>query len=410
MIYDVCIVGGGASGLMAASYLSKRGQNVCLLEGTKELGKKLSLTGNGRCNITNMYMRSSCFNSSDDSFVSKIFDVVPNERLLSILHEYGISTVDLDGYLYPRSLSAKSVVSALSRDRENLTVKYQAKVREIEKVKDVFVLKGDRVSKDMDRPVLAEARAIILSCGGASFPKTGSDGSGYKLLEKMGHKVSKILPALNSLGVKNYDSILSGVRSTADISLFIDDKAVAASHGEVQFTKTGLSGICIYEISSLASQALYDGKKVSVRLNYMGDFEDEELRSELVYRSNNLKCSVKESLNTLFPDKLISHILNKLNINADLPCDELSSKQLDLIINVITKDDFLIESIDDFKTAQTTRGGVSLDEVTEHMESRLVSNMFITGELLDCDGICGGYNLYLAFSSAIIASDRILNK
>jgi predicted Rossmann fold flavoprotein len=410
LIYDVCIIGGGASGLMAASYLSKRGKNVILLEGTKELGKKLSLTGNGRCNITNMDMRSSCFNSSDDSFVSKIFNVVSNERLLNILHEDGVSTVNLNGYLYPRSLSAKSVVSALSRQRENLTIKYQAKVREIEREDDTFVMKGDRESKEMDRPILATAKKIILCCGGASYPKTGSDGSGYKLLERMGHKVSKPLPALNALDVIDYDTKLSGVRVTSEVSLFIDGIKTKVSTGEVQFTKMGLSGICIYEISSKASEALAKGQDVSVSLNYLQDFDRESLRQEISFRFKNLNTTVLDSLNTLLPEKVLNHLIKVSGIDNELPGSKVSDSEIDRLVDNMLADSFSVGNIEDFKTAQTTHGGVSLDEIDEHMESKIVPDMFITGELLDCDGICGGYNLYLAFSSAIIAADRILNK
>ncbi|MCR4781846.1 MAG: aminoacetone oxidase family FAD-binding enzyme [Lachnospiraceae bacterium] len=410
MIIDVCIVGGGASGLMAASYLSKRGLSVCLLEGSKELGKKLSLTGNGRCNITNKDLRSSCYNSSDDSFVSKIFEAVPNERLLSIIHEFGVSTKSINGYFYPMSLSAKSVVNALSGKNKNLSILFSSKVREIVKDDSIFKLYGDRESKEKDRPLLCEAKNVILSCGGSSFPKTGSDGSGYKLLEKMGLKVNRPLPALNSLFVNDFDRSLSGVRQVGKVKLFVDENEVDNSYGEIQFTKEGLSGICIYQVSSKASKALDKNKKVEICLDYLPEMNESDVKAEIYYRYKNLEGSSKDVLNTLFPDKMINHLLNTCNIDEERESSSITDKELNLLVTTIKNDKFDIIGIDGFKTSQTTTGGLDLSEVDDNMQSKKIKNLFITGELLDCDGICGGYNLYLAFSSAIIAADRILNK
>lgn len=410
-IYDVCIIGAGASGLMAASYLSKSDLSILVLEGTKEVGKKLSLTGNGRCNITNENIRSSCFFSSDDSFVSNIFEKVPNERLLEELKKLSISVKNVNGYYYPYSFSAKSVVKAFSYSflKDNVELRLESKVREIKYENETFYLYGERSSKEEDRPLLATAKKLILSCGGESYPKTGSDGAGYKLLYRLGHSLNKTLPALCPLKVSSFDKNLSGLRQIAKNSLYIDGRLVRESEGEVQFTKEGLSGICIFELSSPAIRAMDSSKEVEIKVDYLPDFSEDDLRDELSNRFNQER-SVFDSLSTLMPDKLLNHVISAARVSGDMSATKLSENEIEAIYNAIKVDSFVIEGNDGFKAAQTTSGGVNLDEIDENMMSKLIPNLYVTGELLDVDGICGGYNLYLAFSTAVIASDRIMNK
>jgi predicted Rossmann fold flavoprotein len=415
MIYDVCIVGAGASGLFAAQYLSDMGFSIILVEGNDTAGRKLKLTGNGRCNLTNDNMESSCFYCNDDSFVNSVINKVPKNRLISEFKKIFLDTVDINGYYYPSDLSSQSVINALMTPIINSDIKivYKTKIREVMFQNGIFCTYGDKSSADVKRPLICESKKLILACGGASYPKTGSDGSGIKILEKLNLKVERPLPALVPLICNNKNiSLLKGLRHSEAINLEYKNQNVFET-GEIQYTEDGLSGIAIFQISRIAVHEIQEKTNSHIYIDHLPDYSFEELKNNIWNRfySNKYSVSVKEALNSLIPDKLITYILKELLIDEDLPASELEKENAVKLLNKIKKDKFEIIDYKGFDKAQTVSGGIDISELDRcTMEVKSIPGLYVTGEMINCDGICGGYNLHFAFSTAIIACDGIKEK
>lgn len=412
-IFDVCIVGAGASGMLSAQYLSRNGIKVLLVEGNKVLGKKLSMTGNGKCNLTNKNISEKFYHCDDKNFITNVLKEVSSNRLVKLLKDYGIFTIEKENYIYPYSMQAKSVVSSLSHFNSNVIVKNSKKVRDIQKINNIFYVYGERERKSLDRELIGCSKYVIISCGGNSYPKTGSDGSGYKLCQKIGHTIKNIVPSLLPLSCICYDKNLFGIRSDVNIFLYSNDNLIDKSSGEIQFTKDGISGICVFQISKKAVLNTLDNKKVKVICDYLPNLSENIIFDILKDKINNLpnnEGSIYLLFDTLLKDKIIYHILDKENISYDTKIKDISYNKIMALIKHIKNDIFYIDNKFDFKNAQVTGGGVSVSEVKYSMESKIMDNMYMTGEILDVDGLCGGYNLHFAFSSAIIASEDIIKK
>lgn len=416
MIYDICIVGAGASGLFAAQYLANRGMSVVLVEGNDVFGKKLKLTGSGRCNLTNEKMESSCFYCNDDSFISSIINTVPNKKLFDEFQKILLDTVNLDGYYYPADLSSQSVLNALSIPitKSDIDIIRKTKIREVKKDNDVFEVLGDKSDNKKERPVICLSRNLILSCGGASYPKTGSDGSGIKILEKLGLKVNRPLPALVPLVCNNTNiSILKGLRHTGQIKILDNDDQVITETGEIQYTEDGLSGIAIFQISRILVRRIQSGKKAELFIDHLPNIDYDELIANIKRRFSCrlYSLSVREALNSLIPDKLIDYILTELSISAESAAKKINDDMIVKISDKLKKDRFEIIDSKKLDKAQTISGGIDISELEyETMEVKSISGLYTTGEMIDCDGICGGYNLYFAFSTALMACEGIIKK
>lgn len=401
-MFDVSIVGAGAAGLFAARYLSlKSDLSVLLLEGGHSCGRKLGLTGNGKCNIGNKDMESSFYHCEDDSFLQFLRDSAGKDssRYIELLDEMGIPVSSQNGLLYPLSRSASSVVSRLLENRTKLRT--ESKVREIVRNKDSFLLYGDK--ENGKRPLLSDSRYVILAAGGASYPKTGSDGSGYKLLKKLGIDIEEPKPSLVPLVVKDFDPVLKGARARADLKLYLNDSLAAHSKGEVQFTSDGLSGICVFELSGTVVRAGED-KKVIV-LDLLPELSLYDLEEEIRHlggESSSDREELKKRLITLLPERLLDHVLNNFFKSGE--------RSLNKLAFLIKNDSYLISESKGFEQAQTTTGGARIYEIEKTMEAKKVPGLFITGELLDMDGICGGYNLTQAFLTSKLACDEIIRR
>ncbi len=416
MIYDICIVGAGASGLFAAQYLANRGMSVVLVEGNDAFGKKLRLTGNGRCNLTNEKMESSCFYCKDDSFISSIISTVPNERLFDEFKNILLDTVNLDGYYYPADVSSQSVINALSIPilKSDIKIINKTKVREVQKNDGIFTILGDKNIKASERPVICLSRKLILSCGGASYPKTGSDGSGIKILEKLGLKVTRPLPALVPLICNNRNiSMLKGLRHIGRITLLNDKNNTITETGEIQYTEDGLSGIAIFQISRIIVRKIDRGEKAELFIDHIPNMDYDELADNLKRRFSckNFSLSVQEALNSLIPGRLINYVLAELSISSDTEANKIDSNLLIRISDKLKNDRFEIAESKKLDKAQTISGGIDVSELEfETMEVKKISGLYTTGEMIDCDGICGGYNLYFAFSTSLMACEGIIKK
>ncbi|MCR4672958.1 MAG: aminoacetone oxidase family FAD-binding enzyme [Lachnospiraceae bacterium] len=419
MIFDLMVIGGGASGLAAAVTAGRLGASVLVLERMKEPGRKILASGNGRCNLTNQnissdidkearlfaaYRSDSDFSSaSDEGFIRHVISRFDSKKAEEFFASTGVLTHSRGEYVYPRSDQAKTVRDAL--------------VRACEETGSVRIITGCRV---LDIACASEgftaacedgkaftARKLILAAGGRSQEKLGSDGSGERIAASFGHHIIPSVPALCSLKTDDpgFFRAAAGVRSEGRVALYIDGEMASEEIGEIQYTSTGLSGIPVFQVSRYAGKALSSGSGVLARLDLLPDMGSEAL---FIYLSGQSKAhpdyAVLDLLSGILNEKLSFAVLEKTDIAAEKAACKLSKRELHKICNALKESSFNITGTAGFEDSQVTSGGVSLNEVDpDTMMSKLVPGLYITGELLDFDGICGGYNLHMAWATGIIA-------
>lgn len=374
--YDVAIIGGGASGLVAAITAARRGKSAIILEKNKILGRKILSTGNGRCNFTNRFMKATCYNlesDEDKAFVDSVLGRFGCMEIIRFFDELGIIPKYNNDLVYPMTNQATTVVAVLEKEIERLGVdvctEFDCKTISCDE-NDDFIVKSE----------IAEVRAkkVIASFGGKAAPTLGTDGSGNKLLRSLGHTVSFTYPAL--VGLKSNDSRLTklaGLRCQGAVTLVIDGQNIVREEGEIQFNKDGISGFPVMQLSGKASKALAE-HKVELAIDFASFLTDEQLANYMGEHQNFIGI--------------------------------LPAQVLDLQLDIDTVKECVFEIFDTygFNQAQVTAGGVPLCEVNPvTMESRICKNLYLTGELLDVDGRCGGYNLTFAFSTGIIAGQNV---
>ena len=410
-MYDVIIVGAGASGVMCALVLKNQNKNlrVLLLEKNDKIGKKLSMTGNGHCNLGNINTDISNYNSSSnlDNFENKLiikdFDflnILDNsddlESYYDYLKQFGILIRKEKDGLYPYSNQAISVCKSFERylNYLNVEVKYNYEVLNIIKEKDNFVVNDE-----------LKCKKIVIATGGKTYPKTGSTGIGYSILKNFGHNITNLYPSLTYLKT-NYKYIkdLQGVRTNAIVNLSIDGWIEESEEGQVQFTKDALSGICIFNLSRNVGKYLKENKKVKIIVDLVPDYSQLEL---LDYIKKFPSYLISDALSCIINNKLANVLAKEMKINGK-KVKELDKNKLEGICFNLKNMYFNIIETGDFNTAQVTSGGAILDEFTKSLESKKCKRLYAIGEVLDVDGKCGGYNLSWAFTSAIIVAEDIL--
>ena len=399
---DVGIIGGGASGVMAAITARRNKNNVTLLEHNSKPLKKILSTGNGKCNFTNKTVDELFYGEGQRELFNSVYSKFDLKKTLEFFDEIGIVAYEKNGYFYPNSEQAKSVYDCLSREllRNDIEVICDINITEIIKKDKFNVIFNDGNILTFDK--------LIIAAGSNAMPSSGSDGSGYGLAIKLNHTVKKPLPALCGLKCEgNEHKILSGVRCRARVSLFVNDLKVMSDEGELQHTDYGISGIPVFQISSMALRELDNKAKVKVIVDYMPAYSVEKLREMIDSRFESLSDTcVSTFLDGMFNSKLCEYILKKTcyepyfnNMVSSLNKD----KFIDTLINTVKNCEYIIKGHRGFDNCQVCSGGVVLDEVKDTLESKLVDGLYFTGEILDVDGKCGGYNLQWAWSSGFVA-------
>lgn len=396
----VVIIGGGAAGLTAAITAARRGAHVTIAEHMDRVGKKILSTGNGRCNLTNLRMEPECYRSGDAGFPMKVIEGFNVEDTLAFFRGLGIEPKDRNGYIYPNSDQASAVLDVLRLEAEHLGVRVLVSCEPgaIECTRDTYKIHTSQG--------VLEADALILAAGSKAAPATGSDGSGYELVRKLGHRVIKPLPALVQLRCQgSIYKQMAGIRTEAVVRLFADGKQLAEDKGELQLTDYGLSGIPVFQISRFGARALDEGKKVIVKVDFMPSWKDEEALGLLKKRAARMDYKTAEELLVgLLNKKLAAALLRLAGISLSQKAGELSPGQLSKLARQMKAYEAMVMSVNPFASAQVCCGGVDVHEVNAStMESKLRKNLYLAGELLDVDGICGGYNLQFAWSSGAVA-------
>lgn len=382
---QVVITGAGASGMMAAIMAARNGAAVTVLEQNEKPGKKICATGNGKCNFSNLVMPEDAYRGTHPEFVKDAFAQFSVKDTVEFFKELGIFPLDRNGYLYPRSNQAQSVVDVLCMEASHLGVK----IKTNEQVTAIETAKNGKKFQVLTKGWHYEADALILANGSKASSISGSDGSGYELAKKMGHRIIPVYPALTALKCKGPAfKTWAGVRTEGKVSLFINGKFHKSERGELQLTEYGISGIPVFQISTYAIRAVHEGEKAELRVDFLPELTEEETRELLHARKKACPYkNEKELLVGLFPDKL-SKVLT-------------SQKHL---LSAIKEFPLEVQDGMSFSQAQVCSGGVDTSQVNTHtMESKLCRNLYFAGELLDIDGTCGGYNLQWAWSSGAAA-------
>ena len=372
--------------MMAAIQAARTGAAVTLLEHNEKPGKKILATGNGRCNLTNLVQEPSRYRSSQPDFPWKIITQYPLEDTLAFFSELGIYTKDRNGWVYPYSDQAAGVAQVLELEARHQKVK----IKTTEEVTDILREDGQYLVKTATWQYPCDS--VIISCGSSASNVEGSSTTGYELAEKLGHMVVKPLPSLCGIrGKDNYYAKWAGSRMDGRITLEIDGETVGEEQGEILFTEYGISGIGVFQLSRYAVRGTDEGKIATYHLDLMPQLTKEELVKLLLDRQQaGSYKNPQELLIGLLPRKMID-VLVKKTYEPEKIAERLKDWQ------VPVKGAYALQQ------AQICSGGVDPRELTEQLESRLHPGIYFTGEVIDVDGPCGGYNLQWAWSSGAVA-------
>lgn len=398
----IAVIGGGAAGLSAAVTAlralrdNRKNGKVIIFESLPRCGKKILATGNGRCNLSNEFAENTPY-FGDGEFAKKVISLVPPKAVKEFFASLGLlCRTEEEGRIYPMSAQASSVLDALRFEAERLGAEFitETKITSVKKRGNMFLLNGKY-----------EADCVILASGGKSAPKQGSDGSGYALAESLGHTVTKIYPALVPLTAKgDFFRSLKGIRAKGEIYLEENGKIYGRQKGEIQFTDFGVSGIAVMQVSGAAALLTANGKRPVLHI----DLIPEKDKKELIKFISETAASggTKENLlSGLVPKRLGQIIMKRASKGA------LTDSAENMSFNEIGKSaellkDFPVEitGTRGFEASQVSSGGIPCREFKfSTMESKIAENFFAAGEILNVDGLCGGFNLQWAWASGITA-------
>lgn len=401
--YEIAVIGGGAAGIAAAIQAGRNGKKTVILEGNDRIGKKILTTGNGRCNYTNMDIQPEYYNQSE--FVKTCLKFNMTDDIITFFKTLGITPrVEEEGKIFPMSGQAGSVVTALlsGLERAGVDIITSFKAAEIKKVNKGFIIKsrkGDEIS----------AKLIIQACGGMAMPSTGSDGGGYKLCKSMGHTTIKTLPARTKLIIKApFLQQTKGVKIEGDITLYIDGKKAETKTGDVLFTEFGMSGPPVLDLSGTASRALDKGKSADIVVDLLSGLSYTDTVEDIKNRRVNLSGqTISSALNGLLNKRLIMPMIKMAGIDIHTDIANLTDAQVMKLAGVLKKLTLKVGGVKGWGDAQVTMGGINTYEINpETMESKIIKGLYFAGEIIDVDGICGGYNLHFAWASGITAAEN----
>ena len=401
----VLIIGGGAAGMMAAISSAESGKKVELFEKNEKLGKKLFITGKGRCNITNAADLEDFFPAvtSNPKFLYSAFYSFTNEQVIALFERLGVRTkVERGGRVFPVSDHSSDVIQALKREMDRLQVKVHLKTEvknlivDEKSVKGIALLDGRKVYGD----------AVIVATGGISYPSTGSTGDGYRFAGKCGHKVTELSPSLVPMEVKGwYAGELMGL-SLRNIEIRITDgkKKLYQEFGEMLFTHYGVTGPVILSASSIVGKRLKD-KELTLHIDLKPALTEEQLDKRVLreFEANHNR-QFKNAVDSLFPAKLRPVMVELSGIPEEKKVHEITKEERLRFVHLVKDFTITLTGLRGYNEAIITKGGVSVKEIDPGtMESKLVKGLYFAGEVLDLDAVTGGYNLQIAWSTGYLA-------
>lgn len=395
------VIGAGASGMMAAIAAAENGAEVTVLEKNDRVGQKILVTGNGKCNISNLDFNVEKYYCDDKNKLHDVFCIYSLWDTLAFFSSCGMMTRNKNGYLYPYSEQASTVLDIFRRKlavlNMNVIVNAEVEKAEFDKNKEEFTVICREGSYCFDK--------IIIACGGPASQKKGQGMTGYQIAESFGHTIFPVVPALVQLKASDsFLKALAGVRIQAEISLYSDHEKLASQQGELQFTDYGISGIPVFQFSRVASYELAAGKTVTARVNFLPDYEKRAFLYEMRLRFENQQGDTLEEffLGTVHK-KIISVLIKQAGYRPGDKISDISWEKLKEILKLYRGLEIHIYAPNSMENAQVCAGGVRFSEITREMESLKQKGLYFAGEVIDVDGYCGGYNLQWAWSSGYIA-------
>lgn len=406
MSKHVIVIGGGAAGAMAAYMAAKNGHKVTLFEKNEKIGKKIFITGKGRCNVTNACDISDFFENvpTNSKFLYSAVYSFTNQDVIDFFVEAGCPLkVERGDRVFPVSDHSSDVISALKRKLNEVLVdiKLNTEVKKLilseGKVTGVILKEGKKVLAD----------AVVVATGGISYPTTGSTGDGYRWAKECEHKIAEPVPALVPLETKeDWTKSLQGL-SLKNVSLSFRNgkEAIYEGFGEMMFTHFGITGPLVLSASSYLKNA----NDVQAFLNLKPALTKEQLDKRILREfDENKNKQFKNSINGLFPSKMVPVMLSLSGIDPDKKVNEISKEERKFFVDLIKELPMTITGTRDFKEAIITRGGVSVKDVNPStMESKKIKDLYFAGEVLDVDGLTGGFNLQIAWSTGALAGNNI---
>lgn len=403
----VVIIGGGASGLVASIYASNNNNQVILIDKNSNFGKKILVTGNGKCNYWNKDISLKHYHSNNIDVLDKIITNKNKIEIENFFNRIGIIPRIKDNYYYPYSNQASSIQTSLIKEA------YLKKVEFINNCEVLDVIKEEDIFKVITNKQAIVCDKVVIATGTNASIKSLSNDFGYEIAKKFNHQIIKPLPAL--VQVKLNESFLKewhGIRSDALVKLYEDNIFVKEEVGEIQLTDYGVSGICILQLSSLISRGLYNKKKEEIEINFLNSLDINNDLDFIRFMDNRDKIVVSRSISELLDGilnyKLVNLFLKRSKIDRELLWNEIDINKKRELGKLLTSLKVTVCGTNNFDSAQVCSGGVILSEINpNNMESLLVKGLYFIGEVLDVDGECGGFNLGFAWISGYLAGKSI---
>lgn len=434
----IFVIGGGASGLYAAIHAAKNGAKVIVLEANNQPCKKILVTGNGRCNLTNEKVSTKNYNCKNPDFIEHVLQQYTNDDTLQTFASFGIITKNKNGYYYPNSMQAQTISDVLIRICKLYNIKIYTDITigdiryneknhtyNITAIKSIYDEKSSAKSKKKQliskETVQYSASKIIIACGSNAGLKTTDTDAIIDSVKQMQHTVINRTPALCSLYVnqeqdeiKYFFKNATGIRTEIKAKTKINNEIVSESNGELQITEYGLSGIVIFQLSSLIGEKILYNKQISVIIDFLPDHSIDEILEFMQENEYYQKITVVDFLSGFINNKLainLIHLYEQVShVKIDAQLMNLNKNTLNKLLEFIKNCTFSIKKTNDLLHAQVSHGGVSTSEInSKTMESLKCKGLYFAGEIIDVDGMCGGYNLQFAWSTGAIAGRNAAN-
>ena len=403
---NVIVIGGGASGILAAIGAAECGHAVTIYEKNEKLGKKIYITGKGRCNITNaqdidMILKNVVRNNK---FLYSAFYTYTNDNIVSLINEMGVPTkIERGNRVFPVSDKSADVIWALNKRLKQLNVKCLYKYC----AKKILVDNGNAVGILFDNGEKVYADDIIIATGGNSYQTTGSTGDGYKMAKEVGHTITDIYPSLVPFNTKEeFVKDLQGLSlKNVQGTFYEDDKEIYSDFGEMLFTHFGVSGPIVLSASSYITEKVSNGKNIKLKIDLKPALSFDELDNRITRDFNeNINKDFRNALNNLLPKKIIPVVIELAAIDEFKKVHDITREERHRLVSTIKGLTVTLTSTRGFSEAIITRGGINTKEVSSStMESKIINKLFFTGEVLDVDALTGGYNLQIAYSTGYLA-------
>lgn len=407
----VYVVGGGASGMIAAISAARNGNIVTILEKNEKLGKKLYITGKGRCNLTNACDREAFFENvmSNPKFLYKAYHELSTNDVIEFFEQLGLKTkIERGNRVFPLSDKSSDVISALRKELDRLLVD----IRYNSEVSDIIVKEGSFYGvklKNTGEELYGDS--VIIATGGLSYPLTGSTGDGYRFAEGVGHTITDLSPSLVPLYVaEQYIKNLMGLSlKNISITVRLGNKEIYKDFGELLFTHFGVSGPLILSASRYIIPYINKMDAITLSIDLKPALTNQQLDTRILRDFDEFKNKLfKNSLSHLLPNKLIDVIIPLSHINPDKQVNSITKEERLKLVDLLKSFTFHITKLAPYNQAVITKGGINIKEIDPStMESKLIKNMYFVGEVLDLDAMTGGFNLQIAWSTGYLAGRSV---